>query len=446
MKFIFISIVLLIINTLNAKPQGLFENASTQKSIDGQSLNYNLNGYVRGVYYTGGALDKDKIGTNSAYGELDFKLRVSKASWGDAFANFRYRYGHEFDDNVSELLMREAYVKLAVGNFDFLIGKKILSWGRADGFNPTDNLTPKNMIVRSPDEDDRRLGNFLFGSKYNIKDFSFEFNWIPVYRSSVMPFNMVKLPEYVNLLDENFPGSELKNSSWAGRINMIKPLLGASVSYFEGLDPEPGIDIVSAEYTENSLLISIQSRPYRTRILGADFSTTAGPYGIRGEIAYKKALLKRTEGVYLPWPDLQYVLGMDRSFEDINFIFQYIGRYVLDYQKYGFFSSPENPQDQVTEEISLINRSFNYQLDKFSHILSIQPSINLLHESLKLEIFSLFNFTTNEYLLRPKLTYDVADALKLCVGADYYRGEDGTLFNILQENLNGFFFELRASF
>ena len=447
MKRIYIIVIIIILSfSFSSFSQGLFESATEPDTSIQKSMNYLLNGHVRGVYYTGGALDKDKIGTNSAYGELDFKLEAKKETWGDAFANFRYRYGHEYEKNVSELLMREAYVKVIAGKFDFLIGKKIIAWGRCDGFNPTDNLTPKNMIVRSPDDDDRRLGNFLLRAKYNVNPFTFEFNWIPVYRSSVMPYNMVELPEYVNLLDGNFPGSEMKNSSWAGRINMQKPVLGVSVSYFEGMDPTPGIDIVSVETTENSLSVNIQPRPYRTRIIGADFSTTAGSYSIRGEFAYRKALEDRTEGVYLPWPDIQYVLGIDRSFGDINFVFQYIGRYIIDYKEYGFFISPISPVDQITEEISRVNRKFNYQLDKFSHMLSIQPSMSLLHETLKIEFFLLFNFSTNEYLLRPKLTYDIGDAFKLSTGIEYYHGEEGKLFHILGDNLNGFFFELRASF
>lgn len=443
LRLLFFSVIILCYNSLS-NSQGLFENALGPDTTMSKSMNYQLNGYVRGVYYTGGKLNKDKIGTNSAYGELDLKLRAKKADWGDAFTNFRYKYGSEFDENVSDFYMREAYVKVTTGKLDFLIGKKILTWGRADGFNPTDNLTPKNMTVRSPDEDDRRLGNFILRANYFIKQISIEFNWMPVYRSSVLPYNFVELPDNISLLEGNYPGSEMKNSSWAARINMDRPEISTSVSYFEGLDPNPGIDLASIVQRNNSLFIDIQPRAYRTRIIGADFSTSFGIYGLRGEFAYRNALEDHVDNVYIPWPDLQFVFGIDRNFGNISLIAQYIGRYVLDYEKISY-NSPD-PLVLMKNEITLINRKFFYQLDKFTHMVSILPTIKLLNETLDLEVFSLLNFTTNEYLLRPKLTYDIGDAFKLSFGGEFYHGEDNTLFKILGDNLNGFFIELKANF
>ncbi|MBI3605573.1 MAG: hypothetical protein HY202_06050 [Nitrospirae bacterium] len=40
----------------------------------------------------------------------------------------------------------------------FFVGKQIVVWGRADGINPTDNLTPHDFTVLLPFEDDQRFG------------------------------------------------------------------------------------------------------------------------------------------------------------------------------------------------------------------------------------------------------------------------------------------------
>jgi hypothetical protein len=38
------------------------------------------------------------------------------------------------------------------------IGEQIIAWGRADGINPTDNLTPRDFVVLLPPEEDQRFG------------------------------------------------------------------------------------------------------------------------------------------------------------------------------------------------------------------------------------------------------------------------------------------------
>ena len=138
--------------TLKGKSQGY--NESTLKTFE-------LNGYARSVVFGGKVHKKNKAEIKSVYGEASLKLRVPKKGFGSGFAEIRFRKGNEFNEYVSELNLREAFVNTYVGSFDFSIGHQIIAWGRADGINPTDNISPKNMIIRSLDEDDKKEGNFL---------------------------------------------------------------------------------------------------------------------------------------------------------------------------------------------------------------------------------------------------------------------------------------------
>ncbi len=54
--------------------------------------------------------------------------------------------------------------------------------------------------------------------------------------------------------------------------------------------------------------------------------------------------------------------------------------------------------------------------------------------------------TSDEFLLRPKLTYDVADALELTVGGEIFTGQKDTLFDTIDSTLNSLYVELRVSF
>jgi hypothetical protein len=57
-----------------------------------------------------------------------------------------------------------------------------------------------------------------------------------------------------------------------------------------------------------------------------------------------------------------------------------------------------------------------------------------------------FNISTEEWLLRPSLTYNLADALTLKAGVERYSGPDGTLFGNIKDALSSGFVELKASF
>ena len=48
--------------------------------------------------------------------------------------------------------LREAYVDVRLGRLDLRLGRQIVAWGRADGVNPTDNLTGDDVTLLVPDE------------------------------------------------------------------------------------------------------------------------------------------------------------------------------------------------------------------------------------------------------------------------------------------------------
>jgi hypothetical protein len=54
--------------------------------------------------------------------------------------------------------LREAFVTVTSGPLEVRAGRQIIAWGRADGINPTDNLTGQDLTLLAPDDSDRRLG------------------------------------------------------------------------------------------------------------------------------------------------------------------------------------------------------------------------------------------------------------------------------------------------
>lgn len=442
-----LSLVVLLSLSLTLSAQTLFEEA--QASQD-KEKDYELNGYLRSTLFLGKMLERNLVDIKSGYGEFSLKLKVSKMSFGDAYTEVRYRRGLEFDKPISELNLREAYVSTYIGPFDFRIGHQIVVWGRADGINPTDNITPKNMLARSPDEDDRREGNFLVRSFINLQPLRLELIWVPFFRSSVIPTHLLPFPAGVTLGEPDFPDAGVKNGAIAAKVNLELASFDGSISYFNGYNPFPGINFRIIDSTLPVPETSIFLKSYRLYVFGADFSTiVAGSFGLRGEAAYKKPHRDYRRLAHIPNPELHYVFGLDKELSgNLNIILQYIGKYVFDYSE--DIPLPEiwplPPEYLLEYELALKNRIINSQKYEWSHSLSCRLGWSLLHETLNLELVGLINFISEEYLLRPKLAYDITDALIFTLGGELYSGPEDTLFDIIDSHLSSLFTELKISF
>lgn len=437
-----IILILMLTIAIPIYSQGLFDEADDDVST--QELTYELNGYVRGAYFLGKVFDKERLETKSSYGESALKLKINKEDFGDAYAEIRYRNGDEFGKQISELNIREAYVNTYFGNFGLKIGKQIVVWGKADGFNPTNNITPQNMLVRSVDEDDKREGNFLIRTHYNFEPFDLEAIWIPVYRSSVLPIDLAPLPPNMSITPMVEPSTELSKSSFAVKLNLNMAAIDGSVSYFEGDNPMPGIDIKSIKFVNSMPFINIIPKAYRLRVLGADFSTTLFGLGLRGEFAYKYPFDDYKTNVYIPNPEFQYVVGLDKSIGDWNFIVQYMGKYVEDY--FDLVKPTDSSFKMVNYLMNTQNRLFSQQLDEITHSLTLRASVSLFHETMTAEVAAMANLTTEEYIVKPKISYNITDAMNLYLGVEYYNGPQETLFGIVKDHLSSVFVEFKTSF
>jgi hypothetical protein len=436
-----IILMLFLIVFGQAHSQDFFsEDAETSEPGKAESIpSYELNGFVRGAFFGGKVVDKEDFEMKSGYGELGLKMQVRKGSFGDGFAEIRFRRGSEFNQSVSEFNLREAYIDAYLGNLDFRLGHQITVWGRADGFNPTNNITPQNMLARSTDEDDRREGNFLVRAFYNFHPLRFEGIWVPQYTPSVLPTQLIPFPAFVKMGDADNPDANFKNSSVALKADLELNRFDGSISYFRGYMPLPGIFVSSFDLV--NFIATVVTKPFKMQVLGCDFSTTLGSFGLRGEAAYRDPVedYQSESNPHIPNPDIQYVIGLDKTKGDFSVILQYIGRVVIDFKEFQATGSP-------LDELELKNRMIASQQDGMSHAVFMRPALALFHETLNIEIIRYYNFTTEEGLFRPVLSYDLSDAFTLMIGGEFYTGPENTLFGTIEEPLSSVFLELKTSF
>ena len=139
----------------------------------------------------------------AAYGELSMAVKTRRETYGDGYAEARLRYGLQAGQQQNFAELREAYANAYLGPLNLRLGKQIIVWGRADALNPTNNLMPFDIRVRSPIEDDRRLGNVAARASLHLGPVRLEGVWIPLYLPSELPD--LPMPQYVSFGDAHEP-------------------------------------------------------------------------------------------------------------------------------------------------------------------------------------------------------------------------------------------------
>ena len=228
---------------------------------------FSLNGTLRGYYFSSTRdLDEETDIFGSSFqprGTLKF------APYLTLYAEMRFIAAKPWKDVYSSL--REAYADVYLESLDFRIGKQIIQWGRADSINPTDNLTPWNYTLLFSDDSDLRSGVVALRSNYYYKNIAFTGIWIPFFEPNRFP-----LPPNYQVTEET-PSETLGNSQYAFKIDSTIGILDWSLSYFDGFDPMPDLSLSTS---------GIILKYPRIRVIGGDFATTLGKFGIRGEATY----------------------------------------------------------------------------------------------------------------------------------------------------------------
>ncbi len=444
---------------IHVHAQGLFETGG-EESENNMERRIELNGYGRGSLYIGEEDGSAEV--SSGYAEAAFRMKFIPDRSVTIFSEFRLRGGYEYGSRILEPVLRELYADIYIGKFDLRLGHQIIVWGRADGINPTDNLTPRNYFVRSPEPDDIRLGNYLFRGRYRLtENVKLEVIWVPFYRHSIYRFDLFEMPGYVNFKDTEYLSWESSGGNTGLKAEFLFRGVDGSLSWFSGFDPQPGIDIdhLGMEMT-GDIAMDLTAAAYRHHTIGADFATVAGSFGIRGEAGLRIPVDEYRDKIYTPETDFRYVFGVDRSIGNFNIMVQYIGQWVPGYQGMPelmlFQQLEEMPFPEtlsyteipamIDEQIRGFNRIIHGQTHRVSHTFSLRPSMDLMYHTLKIDVFAMYNLSTEELTVMPKLTYSVTDYWSISLGGQYFGGPENTLNDMAGPVFNGGFLEVKRSF
>lgn len=433
--------------------QGLFESAGKDNpdstAVKDKAKPFSMGGYIKGALCGGQNSNNDAV-ISAGNAQVSLKLTAEKSDIGKAFAEVRFNAGKVRDSSSIGCDVREAWGAVSPGPFQITLGRQIIAWGRADAINPTNNITPKDETVLSSEYDDTRLGNEILQVRAKIGPSGIQGIWVPCYRPDVLPLAGADIPPEITIGEAEYPDIRFKNGGYALRWELTLPSVDGSVSYFNGYKTLPGFD-----FSLGQTGLSLIPRAYRIHAAGADFSTTVGSFGLRGEAAFKYPFDDYDTHVHVPNPYVQYVFGIDRSVGDWAMLLQYSGLYVIDYEEIAepVLTDPFDPvavslyaYALASAEIRRMNRLFTGTSDEVSHSLTGNIQWSTLYETLHLELAGMYNFTTKDYVINPGISYDIADGINLAVGGRYLDGPEEEVNSMVSNLMSFVYTELTVYF
>jgi hypothetical protein len=337
------------------------------------------------------------------------------------------------DDGDATGELREAFVDLRFGRLDVRAGRQIIAWGRADGLNPTDNLTGEDLTLLAPDDDDRRLAATAVRASYYLGHVSVAGLWLPEFRGHRFP--LPSAPGVTVVRDRpEWPGDQ-----WALRVEQTGRAVDWSVSYFNGRDLTPDLGVrLSAAMPDSQPAIALSH--YRVQVFGADMAANLGRIGLRAEGAYVETEDGAGRDPFTKNPFLFVVVGGDRTFREyLNLNVQYLYRFVRGDRT---AQAGLSPTEAGVAELQGI---LNSQVTRVQHGASFRVSYKWLRETLEGECAAAGFVGPDGLALRPKVTYTVTDHWKVLAGAEIYRGDSSSVFGLLRPNSTAFL-EARWSF
>ena len=353
-------------------------------------------GYVRN---NTGVLLNDDLDFSKVENTFDLKAEY----YGDMSELKAEVFINQTDTEEIEIGVKELYVDIFFDSMDLRIGKQQIIWGKADGVFITDVISPKNLTdFVLPDFDEVRMGVTALKADYYFDAVDLELVWIPMFTPAVMP-SVGTIWEVSTPLAAppviTEPDKTLENSEIFGKLSYM-----GSVIDFEIMGGYVWDDLPAAYYDPTATAPGIVADYNRVKMAGGSFSTDIAGLIVRGEGAYyngKNFTVQAAPVTTVEKDFINYMVGLDYSIAGFALGTQFIQEIVLDYD------------DRI-----MLN-------DEFKNTMTFVIAKPFLNDTLMVEFFSYVGLTNEDALLRPKVTYDLADGLEWVVGADIFLGDEG---------------------
>ena len=384
---------------------------------------------VRGAVWSGDRFlsDRDNISTLDIWGKIDIDLEGKGQIVGQAFAQtiVSPELTADVADEQNNARVRELYWKAVGEAWSLRIGRQLIALGRADGLNPTDNLSPKHFTLLTPEDSDQRFGNDAINLGYQVGDHTFSAIWFPSAASNIIPLEAHPAITYVKK-----PAPE--NDQYAIKWETLGSTFDSSVSWFDGYDPMPDLSIV--DLSPEGILV--EQSNHRFRVIGADLSYPQGNKVWRFEAAYSdtqsagRGDFTRKKSRFWIVGGPEWTLGGGLTL-NLQLSLQHIANYADPSE----LSQPF--QDVAWRQLALSN-----QTEPNQQGITWRIAKTSFNDSLLLETTGVTFWPNANGLSRSKVNYAINDALHVQLGYEAYFGSARSFFGQLKPN-NNVYLQLR---
>lgn len=322
----------------------------------------------------------------------------------------------EFPDiDAFDADFRELYADIYFDRVDLRLGKQITRWGVIEGFRITDELNPQDFsefILR--ELSDKYIPIWMAKADIYFENAALQVIWIPELVFNRPAASGTEWEEFQLPPGLDRPPRTFKNTEFGLRLTTYQLGFDLAFSYLDSWDDFPtasrtifglnsGLSARSADFVP---------RYHRLHLLGFSFSKTAGAHILKGEVAY---VFGKNFGTL---PD-------DQDGDDISDIEELERQHI----KYGIGIDTRLPGHietfiQFSQQI-IVDYNNLIIADQVESGASLLIRREFLHKRLLFRVLTLYMLNDKEAMIRPRLSYQWNDGLKISFGVDLFEGTPG---------------------
>jgi len=326
------------------------------------------------------------------------------------------------------LNLPEAYVRWSGERTDITLGKRIFAWGKADGFNPADNLNPYDYLDFLTAE---KMGIMSLAWSYSGSMSGIDLVFVPMLTPSripegdnrwqiMVPFSDFPQNTLFHIADRELPSRTIQNSQFAFRFWATFAGLDLDLTAYKGFDPIPAVDFSPPNLISPPHLFGITFTPVFNKIeeYSLALSRAFGGTSIHLESSYRITADRFDDDF------LSYVLGLNHSF--------YVGTFIEEIRVIAEFIDETWIHEKQSDErvTTLLSRPL-----RDTAMLNLDVRFT---ESNHLEVTTAYNLKQKDYALQTSFKYGFSDAFKVRLGVDLLHGKPGTFWGNWSQNDRAF--------
>lgn len=388
--------------------------ASAQGGDDWKNIE--INGFLMGNFSsrTTGQSPPGKEGGDLLLAEE--RLRLDMFGWTEYIEASARVKGDLVLDNVAEHLsvdLREAYLDYTTGDFDFRLGKQIVTWGVGDLLFINDRF-PKDWFSFFSGQplEYLKLGVDALRTRYSTEVLNAELVIMPFFEPDILPTSkrFFLFDPFSGILsrEKEEPATTLENTQLSLRLYRRIKNFDISAYAYRGFWLTPSMRPDDPASPTRMILfypaLSVYGLSAQGSGLGGVVSLETGYYHSRND--------EDGDDPAVPNSQVRFLVGYQRQiWEDFTLGVQYYGEVMENYSAY----------------VNSLPAGFPEQ-EQYRDIVTLRLEHLLKHQTLRLSLFTFYSPVDNDYLIQPEISYKFTDSVSSTLGANIFGGEKETTF------------------